>query len=472
MQAIIDILSSIIRAVFEFFHLGYSMTEPPKRDPTLRAEFETDQQLLSIYHEGFCVDGKRSLSLKDSFRHIVIVGRSGIGKSTSTFIPSLLTMHSSGSSLIVHDPSGELYKISAGHLKTQGYKVHILNFSEPKRSVGFNPLDKITRPSDVDRLGSMLVTTSLKQSDPFWDNSAVSLVKMCIGLALHLPRQYRNMANVLHLVKLMGANPKRMDELMSQHADDKLFIDYKAFLSNDSKVQSGIIATALAALNIFSDEQVALTTAQDGLDFKELRKKKIALFIQNKTADQQYLNTLISIWFEMLFASLMEKLPEKEDKSVYILLDEAASGLRMPSLSNAIAHLRKYKVGVAMGLQSIEQLKETYGDNDATTILSNCFLQMYFSEQSHSTAKLLEEMLGKYHYEDKDGNKNLVRNLMEANEIRMLKKNRAIIIAGNQKPILAELTPHYDRLWLKLRAGLKEPIQIGVGHIARLNYIE
>jgi type IV secretion system protein VirD4 len=472
MIAITDFLSSVIRVIFEFLHLGYSITEAPERDPTLRAEFEKDQQILSIYHEGFCVDGKRSLSLKDSFRHMVIVGRSGIGKSTSTFIPSLLTMHTSGSSLIIHDPSEELFKLTAGHLKQQGYQVSILNFGNPNRSVGFNPLDKIKRPSDIDKLASMLVNTSLKKSDPFWDNSGIQLVKIGIHLVLKLPLQYRNLANVLHIIKLLGANPKRMDELISQYADDKLFIDYKAFLANDSKVQSGIIATACAALNIFSDEQVALTTSMDTIDFKTFRKKKTALFIQNKISDQQYLNTLISIWFETLFASLMEDVPKQNDKSVYILLDEAASGLKMPSLSNAISHFRKYKVGCVLGLQSIEQLKETYGNNDTTTILSNCYLQMYFSEQSHATSKMLEEMLGKYHYNDERGNTNLIRNLMESNEIRMMNNTNAIIIAGNEKPILAHLTPYYERWWLKLRANQKQPPLVGVGILNNVTYIQ
>jgi type IV secretion system protein VirD4 len=472
MNAIVDFFTSIIRVVFEFFHLGYTMTELPPRDPKLKAEFETDQQILSLYHEGFCIDGKRSISLKDSFRHAVLVGKSGIGKSTSTFIPSLLTMHTSGSSLVIHDPSKELFTICAGHLRSQGYTVKVLDLAEPNRSVGFNPLQKIRHESDTDKLASLLVKTSLRQSDPFWDSSSEMLVKMGIRLVLKLPIHHRNLANVLHVIKMMGANSKRIDELMSQHADERLFIDYKAFLANDSKVTSGIIATACAALSIFSDEKVALTTSEDTLDFKLLRKKKIALFIQNKIADQKYFNVLISIWFEMLFASVMEEIPKPNEKAIYILLDEAASGLRMPSLSNAIAHFRKYKVGCLMGLQSVEQLKETYGDNDASTIMANCFVQMYFSEQSHNTAKMLEEMLGKYHYEDENGNANLTRNLMEANEIRMMKKNRAIIIAGNGKPIMAELTPFYERLWLKLRANLKPPIMIGVGVTNTIRYIE
>ena len=293
-----------------------------------------------------------------------------------------------------------------------------------------------------------------------------------ISLALNLPNEHRNLANVLHLIKLMDANPKRVDMLMSAHADQRCFVDYKAFLAKDSKVRSGIIATATAALSIFGDEKVALVTSKSTFHLKDLRRKKVALFIQNNVSSLQYLDVINSIFFEQLYGSLLESMPKPKDKSVYILLDEAASGLRMPSFSNAIAHFRKYRVGCLIGLQSIEQLRETYSDNDATTILANCFVQMYFSEQSHSTAKMLEDMLGKYNYTDEAGHPSLTRNLMEANEIRMMGKNKAIIIVGGEKPILADLVPFYDRWWLKLRANLKPPVMVGVGIGNEVSYIE
>jgi type IV secretion system protein VirD4 len=471
MNAAINIFEAIIRWVFEFFHMGFTMAQPPERDPALKASFETNQQVLSVYHEGFCIDGKRSLSKEDSFRHAVLIGKSGVGKSTSTFIPSLLTMHTGSSALVIHDPSDELRKICAGHLRQQGYRVMVLDFSSPDRSIGFNPLAKIKDTSDVNKIASMLVRTTLKQKDPFWDGSAEQLVRMTISLALKMPAQYRNLANVLHLIKLMGAEPKKVDALMAKYADDKLFVDYKAFLASDSKVTSGVIATATTALSIFGDDKVAMVTSEDTLSFDMLRKKKIALFIQNKISDQQYYNVLISLWFEQLFKSLLDRLPTPQEKSIYLLIDEAASGLRMPSLSNAIANFRKYKVGILLGLQSIEQLKETYGDNDATTILSNCYLQMYFSGQSHNTARTLQDILGRYSYEDESGNKSHTRNLMEADEIRMIPKDKAIILIGSEKPIFATLAPYYTRWWLRMRAEIKPPVMAGVGIGNKVEYV-
>lgn len=464
MDSIISFFTSIIRTFAEFFHFGIDMLEPPAKDHMLKAEFETDQKVLSIFGEGFCIDGKHSLSKNDSFRHAIIIGKSGIGKSTSTFISSLLTMHTSGSSFVIHDPSKELFQICSGHLKAQGYLVKVLDFGDPDRSIGFNPIDrkKMTCPSDVGKISGMLNKTTLKQTDPFWDISSEQLTNIGIRITSKFPEEFQNLANVLSVIKMMGGDKKRINEIVSEALDDQLYLDWKAFISNDPKVQSGIIASSTAALSIFSDEKVALVTSKDTLDFKALRKRKVALFIQNNVSSIQYYNPIISIFFEMFFASLLKEVPKPDEKSIYILLDEFASGLTLPSFSNCISHFRKYRVGCLMGVQSIEQLRMQYQADATTNILSNCLLQMYFSEQSHATAKVLEEMLGRYNFSG-EGNMNLTRNLMEANEVRMIGKNKAIIIAGSEKPILAELTPFYDRQWLKLRANLKPPVMVGVG---------
>lgn len=465
MDDFISIIQSLIRTIAEFFHFGYSLTEPPPKDPSYKAEFDPDQKTLSIFHEGFCLDGKRSLSLTESLRHAIVVGKSGIGKSTSTFFPSLLTMHTSGNSFVIHDCSRELYLGCAGHLRKQGYHVKVLDLSDPFKSIGWNPIEKNNDNSELDleRTVSMLTATTMKNKDPFWDTSSASLITIVCRLVQHMPHQFRNLHNVRRFIMLMNGNPKRADELMSKYADEKTYLAYKAFLANDPKVQSGITATSLASLSIFGDENVARVTSETTFRFKELRRRKIALFIQNPISDQRYFNVLISLWFEKIFAELLSDIPAKGEKSIYILLDEAASGLRMPSFAQAMAHFRKYKVGCLLGVQTIEQLKETYGDNDATTILSNCNAHMYFSGQSHATTKILSEMLGKYSYDKEDSKTDGIRNLMEPDEIRMMKKDNALVFIGSEKPILATLTPYYERFWLKLRAGIKPPMVVGIG---------
>jgi type IV secretory pathway TraG/TraD family ATPase VirD4 len=189
MNAIITFFQSIIRTIAEFFHFGYELTLQSPRDPKLAAEFETDQQIISIYNEGFCVDGKRSLPSKE-YKHAAIVGKSGIGKSSVCFVSSLLTMHGSGNSFIIHDCANELLPICAGHLKKNGYLVLKFNASNTKESIGYNPLENSKSGSDIDKLATLLGGTSTDSEGGFWNTSGQDVIKIAARLAVLLPKRY------------------------------------------------------------------------------------------------------------------------------------------------------------------------------------------------------------------------------------------------------------------------------------------
>jgi len=131
------------------------------------ARFISEKSVLSKRHKGFCINGKYNLSLKDSYQNALIIGGTGTGKSSVTLIPSIYTMQGS---MVIHDPSGELFLKSSGRLKERGYKVQILNFADARYSVGFNPLAQVHSLSDINKLASLLIRTALGNSkEAFWN---------------------------------------------------------------------------------------------------------------------------------------------------------------------------------------------------------------------------------------------------------------------------------------------------------------
>ena len=95
-------------------------------------------------------------------------------------------------------------------------------------------------------------------------------------------------------------------------------------------------------------------------------------------------------------------------------------------------------------VQDFAQLVHHYGKHDADAIKSNCFAKMYFTGQSHEMTKELEQTLGKFEYEDEQGKK-IVRSLMTNDEIRTMKSSRALLICGNNPPVIGRLKPYYKR---------------------------
>jgi len=451
--ATISILESTLKLSFEMLEMAFSGI--PKKKEGYKADFASEGSLLSSRQYGFCLTGDKNLSVKNSYTNALIVGGTGVGKSSIVLIPSLYTMKGS---FVIHDPSGELFQKSAGYLKEKGYSIKQLNFSKPDCSSGFNPLQRANTSSEIQKVSSMLVQNALGNGskDPFWNNQAISLIAMLITLLKKQDKQFQNLYNVRLLLTAMGGSPELVDKLFSKHADESLFAEYKSFLSADDKITSGAVATCKAALQTFSDEAIARVTSTDSIDMQEFRKKPTALFIQNSVADQKYYSTLTSIFFEQFFSHVLLRFPNENEKDIFFLIDEASS-LSLPTLPLAVANVRKHCAGIMLIVQDFAQLIHNYGRYEADAIKSNCFAKMYFTGQSLDVAKDLEQQLGRFEYKDKEGRK-VTRELMTRDEIRTMKLNRALLVCGHHSPILARLKPYYQSRIFRLYSELRPPL--------------
>lgn len=439
-ELIFSLLENSLRFLFEFAETVFGLIS--KKNKGYHAEFASQGTLLSNNYNGFCLTGQRNLSVKNSYQNALCVGGTGTGKSSVVLLPSIFTMQSS---LIIHDPSGELFTKSAGYLKHRGYEIKVLNFANPNVSCGYNPLARAKSSSDIQKIASMLVSTAMggNSKDPFWNTQGVSLLAMLITILKKQDIQYQNLYNVRQLLNKLGGSPKDVDALFSRDADEVLYSEYKSFISYDEKVISGVISTAKAALQIFSDESVAKVTATDNLNMEDFRLRPTALFIQNSVADQKFYSVLTSIFFEQFFSYTLSRFPAEKEQDIFFLVDEASS-LKLPTLPLAVANVRKHRSGIMLIVQDYNQLVHNYGKFEADAIKSNCFAKIYFTGQSLETSRELEQTLGRFEYIDKEGKKN-IEPLMTNDQVRTMKLSRALFICGHHKPILAKLEPYYKR---------------------------
>ena len=443
----IELFLTIIEGILRFLLGIAESVVASSDDKKYKASFVSTWSLLSPWNYGFNLTGNKKLSIKDSYKNSLIIASTGMGKTSVVIFPSLYSMKGS---FIIHDPSGEIFLKSSGYLKSKGYEIKVLNFSNPNISCGYNPLARAKSNSDIQKISSMLVENSLGghgSKDPFWTNMAVSLLTMLITILKTQDTEYQNLYNIRHLLNQMGGNPEAVDNLFSLYADQILFAEYKSFIAYDEKVISGTIASCKAALNIFNDPAVAKVTSFDNLNMDEFRTKPTALYIQNSVADQKYYSVLTSIFTEQFFSYVMSRFTQNGEQDIFFLIDEASS-LRLPTLQLAVSNVRKHRAGIMLIIQDFNQLVNCYGKHEADAIRANCFAKLYFSGASLETAKELEQTLGKYEYKDKEKSK-VVRSLMTNDEIRTMKANRAILICGHHAPIKAKLTPYYKNLKYK-----------------------
>ncbi len=438
LKLIIELIETSLKFLFEFLEMLY--TGIPKKKKAYEAEFAPVRSILSRREQGFCLTGKHNLSVKDSYQNALIIGGTGVGKSSVVLLPSLYSMKAS---YIINDPSGELFLKASGFQNGDDVIVKLINPAKPEISCGFNPLARANSSSDIQKVATILVENALgaKGKDPFWTTQAVALIAILISILKKMEPEVQNLYNVRQLLNMLGGNPQAIDAIFSKHADDILFNEYKSFISYDDKVVQGVVATCKAALQIFSDESVATVTSFDSLDMQEFRDKRVVLYIQNSVADQRYYSVLTSILFEQFFAFLLSRFPKEGEQDIFLMIDEASS-LNLPTLPLAVANVRKHRAGIMLLVQDFSQLQHHYGKFDADAIRSNCFAKMYFSGGSLETTRELETTLGKFEFKDDKGNR-MVRPLMTNDEIRTIRKDQALVVCGNLSPVIAKLRPFY-----------------------------
>jgi len=411
------------------------------------AEFGREGAIASRYNKGFVVSKNRKLSRRRSFENILLCGPTGSGKTTRLLLKNLYAIK--GASFIVNDPSKELYQLASGYL-SKYFAIQTLNFSDSAASIGFNVLSRIKKPNDINKVAHLLVAASLDKgnsSDPFWSLQSKTLLQLLIRLTLSQPEEYRNMANVVHLLHHFAAYPERIDVLIANTKDEKLILDYQSFISTPEKTLQNIVASAKAALQLFDDSEITKTTAYDTIDFDQLRRQPTIIFLHNSVGDQKYVSILNSIFFEQLYNHVLQRLPHKNELDLFVILEEASS-LYVPLLPLAVANCRKHRVGNLICVQSPTQLKSNYKD-EADNIAANCVTKLFLPGQtSMDVLKEIEALSGKCIYTDEKGTER-VKPLITTDEIRLLPTNRSIIISGNKPIIKGRTSPYYRSLVYK-----------------------
>lgn len=462
---LLKVIEGIFTALWEIGKFIFGLFKKPDPPSLLNdryeASFDSVSYMMDADGAGICLDGKHVVGIDDgALTGTLVVGASGTGKSTVVTIPTCYRLL--GKSVIIHDPSGELAQATMGFFASHNYRIKVIHYSKPEISDGFNIISWIKSASESYKVASMLVinSTSKSEGSDFWNTQATALIALIINCVLKLDKKYQNIANVKYILDCFVGNSDLVDMVVAKTNDPTLVREYKNFIGADPKLLSNIISTARAALQIFSQPSIQKITSFDSIDFEEFRKEKCVLYIQNRTLDLPYYSVLTSIFFERFFSSIMEELPDRNDKEIFFLIDEFSS-LRIDTIQLALSNLRKYRASCVLIVQAEEQIQHVYGSQASTAIVANCNNKVYFPNASLDTCKKLSDMLGKREVSitDKESGvvtERFVRPLMTPDEIRKLAYNHALIFSGT-KAVFTEVFPYYDQRKLRIYSEIPAP---------------
>ena len=141
-------------------------------------------------------------------------------------------------------------------------------------------------------------------------------------------------------------------------------------------------------------------TSKDELDLAHMGDEdaKVALFASMSDTDSTF-DFLFALLMDTAVSALCAEALEAHGGSlpttVHFVFDEFANIGRIPDFERTIAVTRSRNIAVSMIAQSLSQLKETYGDNNAETIVNACDTLLYLGGKANETNEEISKMAGK-----------------------------------------------------------------------------
>ncbi|KGG97678.1 hypothetical protein P245_05005, partial [Comamonas thiooxydans] len=122
------------------------------------------------------------------------------------------------------------------------------------------------------------------------------------------------------------------------------------------------------------------------------------LFMTYTDAQMSLLKFLIATWMELAVIEGLS-LTESYERRLWVVLDELDSLGKISSLKAGLTKLRKYGVPCICGIQTIAQLRATYGRDDAQTLLSCMATKLILPPGDNETADYMGRELGEQEIE-------------------------------------------------------------------------
>ena len=426
------------------------------------ARFATSSEEGDLFHprnRGLIVDGvKKRLSEKDSFEHIAIIAPPGKGKSTGYIRPNIFDKASQHCSMVITDPSGELYDDTSQHLNDKGFEVLTLRPDNLTVSSKFNPFHGLDA-RDVIKIEQVCASIVLSKyggdKEGVWNDGAISLLEVFAKCLAYTMPKYLNLPNLNYLCQMFGADGADLDDWVTEHsinpydASDNSIVDsWTGIVTSNERMLSSYATIARTALKQLNNRQVQQLLSVDDIDLANFRKKKTAIYLIIPENERKYYQFLVDIFYSRFFSIMMdhELLPNELD--VYCFLDEFGNSY-IDDFQTIVNNIRKYRVSLSMVFQGVSQISEKYGDIAGQSIKSGIGTFMLYAGADYQTASEQSNILGKRRIIHRDNliggeEKYTEVDLLPPDKIRTLENNQVLFVSSNRHPVIFEFTPFYQ----------------------------
>jgi len=330
----------------------------------------TDDRFIRIG----CVEIPASLEAQ----HILIAGTTGAGK-TQIINGMLRTIRKRKHRALIADAAGGFY---ARFAEADDKLFNPFD----QRSVPWSPFAEIRADYDCERIARAIIPDLDGGESAQWQLFAQVLLAKAL-LSMHRKGE----RSIKRLLYWMGAaNQEELEPLLAGSPAAVLC------QKGNDKMLNNMRATMMPYLSVFDylpdegDFSIRTWIQEDW--------RQDWLFLTYRDDQMGMLRNLVATCLEMAIVEGLS-LSENQDRGLWYVFDELDSLGKISSLRAALTKLRKYGGRCILGIQTISQLRSTYGRNEAQTLLACTSVKCILRAGDSETAKSMEQELGEQEIE-------------------------------------------------------------------------
>ena len=424
--------------------------------------------------------------------NILCIGAPGSYKSRGFIIPFLMGCAQRSSndegrhpeSVIVTDPKGELFEMTAPYFEKKGFYVKAVNFLDMAHSDGWNCLAGLdTNPDLVTTVANTIIqnTSGPKEADDFWSRAELNLLMALIHYVCNLkdargnllPLEQRSLGDVYKILAYKSVNEinRILAELPPEHPAKG---PHGLFLKARENLWGNIIIGLGNRLAVFQNPLVDKITRNHDVDLLLPGQKPCAYFVIISAQDSAY-RFLSSLFFSLTFPQLSNyarlhggRLPVLTN----FCLEEYLNIGYMEGISDVFNSIRGFNMSVQVAVQSLSQWQEKYPGKEWENQLGSFDMTLYMGCNDMTSAEYFAKKCGKVTISVTNNQfplaplfspiysttrpysqtrSNTQRDLLQPDEFLRLNKFLCIVMFNHYKPaqlykIMLEELPEYKKL--------------------------
>ncbi len=397
--------------------------------------------------------------------HNLVIGATGSGKTECVVKPLVNLLSKKGESMIITDPKGEIYEYCGEYLKSQGYKIVILNFRDPERGNAWNPLslpyqyfksgnaDKGIELLDDVALNILYDSSSGKSDSEFWEKSAADYFSgLALGLFMDAKEKEVNLNSINYMSTVgeerRGTTPYIKEYFSLKGEDSSAYIFASNTINAPNETKGGILSTFRQKIRLFSTrESLSEMLAYSDFDMRDIGKQKTAVFMIIHDEKKTY-HGLMTIFVKQCYETLIDCAQANGGKLEYrtnFILDEFANMPPLKDVDAMVTAARSRDIRFTFIIQNFAQLNEVYGEEIAQVVKGNCGNLVYLISTELKALEEISKMCGEVKSKEKD--KTASTPLVTVSDLQKLKLFEAIIIRWRKNPFKTKLTPDFKIDW-------------------------